>query len=42
MKAIAPVLQNKEHRLGLAETVDALVADGLVAAATAEPIRSES
>ena len=41
MKAAAPASLIKEHRLSLVETIDALVADGLVAAATAEQFKQE-
>ncbi|MFA7281253.1 MAG: ATPase, T2SS/T4P/T4SS family, partial [Sterolibacterium sp.] len=41
MKTIAPESPVKEHRLSLAETIDALVADGLVSAATAEQFKQE-
>lgn len=34
-------LSVKEHRLGLVEVVDALLADGLVMAADGEPFRKE-
>ncbi len=41
MATAAPVSPLKEHRLSLAETVDAMAADGLVAAATAEQFKQE-
>jgi general secretion pathway protein E len=41
MKTVAPESPVKEHRLSLAETIDALVADGLVSAATAEQFKQE-
>ncbi|MCX7171432.1 MAG: GspE/PulE family protein [Proteobacteria bacterium] len=41
MKTVAPAPPIKEHRLTLAETIDALVADGLVPAAVAEQFKQE-
>ncbi|MCX7177836.1 MAG: type II/IV secretion system protein, partial [Proteobacteria bacterium] len=41
MKTTAPAHPPKEHRLSLVETVDALVADGLVAGPAAEQFKQE-